>query len=90
MQSMLLATIAVAATTMLAVPTQAAPSLRSFISNSMTVQVREANEAPRQEDRQRDRRQDRRQSMVAPGGFDASGIVLVREAREGRPGHDPH
>lgn len=51
--------------------------------------VREANEAPRHEDRQRNRREDRRAAYITEDGFDASGIVLVREAKEGRRGRDP-
>jgi len=48
--------------------------------------VREAKEAPRREDRQADRRQDRRASNTTPGGFDRSGIILVRQAGEGPRG----
>ena len=62
------------------------------ISGATSVQsVRQNNEAPRQEDRRANRREDRRASLQT-GGFDASGVVLVRgrQAEGEKPrGHDP-
>lgn len=71
---------------------QAAPSVSpagKAISGSTSIQTaRQQNEAPRQEDRV-NRREDRRHASLQSGGFDASGIVLVREGAEGGKGADP-
>ncbi len=87
MRHTIIAAAALLSAATLAVPAGAAPSFHPAAPVTATIQVREANEAPRREDRQQDRQQDRRQdrqqdrrhSMTAPGGFDASGVILVRE-----------
>ena len=49
--------------------------------------ARESSEAPRGKDGPHDRnRSGGRSSMMTPGGFDASGIILAREAGEGARG----
>jgi hypothetical protein len=60
------------------------------ISGTTSIQTaRGANETPRQEDRRANRREDRRASLQT-GGFDASGVVLVRGREDKAPrGHDP-
>jgi hypothetical protein len=71
---------------------QAAPSVAlagKAVSGSTSIQAaRQQNEAPRQEDRV-NRREDRRHASLQSGGFDASGVVLVREGSEGAQGADP-
>ena len=72
---------------------QAAPAMslaNKPVSGATALQTaRQQNEAPRQEDRV-NRREDRRHTSLQSGGFDASGIVLVRGREDARPrGHDP-
>ena len=56
---------------------------QAFTASSNILTVRQAGEAPRREDRRNDRRNDRRTTEAAPDGFDASQVLLVREAGSG-------
>ena len=72
---------------------QAAPNMSlagNSISGAASIQTaREKNEVPRQEDRV-NRREDRRHAWLQAGGFDGSGVVLVRGREDKAPrGHDP-
>lgn len=52
---------------------------QAFTSSSDVLTVRQSGEAPRREDR----RNDRRTTEATPDGFDASQVLLVREAGSG-------
>lgn len=84
MRTLLLAAAALLSGAAFTAPANAGPAFHPLTRDTGVVQAREAGEAARREDRQQDRRQDRQQDRhhgmtTTPGGFDASGVLLVRE-----------